>query len=569
MLRRMTFKSRANSTVVRWLWVVLAAVLLGSGAGHAQGVRAPKLVVVLVVDQMRGDYVERYGNQWTGGLHRLVTAGARFLRASYPYSHNVTCAGHATIATGTFPSTSGITGNSWFDRALGRSIRCSDEPGATTVSYAGSARSSNGPGRLLAPTLTDEMRAQLAGPTRVVTMSMKDRTAIMLAGRRSEATTWFSATARGMVTSSYYTRTPVPFVAEFVRANPIEAEFNTPWTRARPADRYLFDDDGVGEKPPPYWTRTFPHAFAGSADPADAWEAWESSPRSDAYLGRFGTAAIDALKLGQGAGTDFLGISFSALDLVGHDFGPASHEVQDVLIRLDKVIGALLAHLDRTVGAANYVLALTGDHGVALIPEAATKNGLDAGRVRTSVVAKAAQEGLQRALGTGEYKIRQVYSDVYLDAAVVETLRANPAAVETVLRTLRAAPGVAAAFFSEFLDSHAAAGSRDARAALLNYAPGRSGDFVVLPRPNWFFVTEDGTPQPGSASSHGVPYSYDQHVPLVLFGAGITKGQSLRAVTPADIAPTLAFLCGITLPRPDGEVLVEALAPPPAAPPRR
>jgi hypothetical protein len=547
--------------VARYLAGVLVVMLVGSVAGHAQGFRAPKLVVVLVVDQMRGDYVERYGHQWTGGLHRLITDGARFLRASYPYSTTVTCAGHATIATGTFPSTSGITGNSWFDRASGRTVRCADEPGATTISYAGPAGGANGPGRLLASTLTDEMRAQLAGPTRVVTMSMKERTAIMLAGRRSEATTWFSATAKGMVTSAYYTQTPIPFVADFVRANPIEAEFDTPWTRARPAARYLFKDDGVGEKPPTYWTQTFPHAFAGLVTEAAAWTAWESSPRSDAYLGRLGMAAIDALKLGQGAGTDFLGISFSALDLVGHDFGPTSHEVQDVLIRLDEVIGALLVHLDRTVGAANYVVALTGDHGAALIPEAAAAGGLNAGRVQTSDVAKAAREGLHRALGAGEYTIRQQYGELYLDARVIEALRANPSAVETVLRSLRAAPGIAAAYFAETLDSHAAAGDRDARAALLSYVPGRSGDFIVLPRPNWFFVIDDWTPQPGEATSHGVPYDYDQHVPLVLFGAGITKGQLLRAVTPADIAPTLAFLCGVTLPRPDGEILVEALAP--------
>jgi predicted AlkP superfamily pyrophosphatase or phosphodiesterase len=270
---------------------------------------------------------------------------------------------------------------------------------------------------------------------------------------------------------------------------------------------------------------------------------------------------VDSLRLGQGAGTDFLAISFSALDYVGHDFGPTSHEVQDTLVRLDRTLGALLGHLDRSVGAGNYVVALTADHGAAPIPEQVAALGVDAGRLDAALVREAAQKALESALGPGTYLVRSQYSDVILQPEVVEKLRRNPPAVDQVLRALRTVPGVGAAFFAEQLDSHATAGDRDARAALLSYYPDRSGDLIVIPKPYWFFVTADGSAQPGSATSHGTMYGYDQGVPVILFGRGVKPGEYTRAVTPADIAPTLAYLCGVTLAQADGEVLIEALAP--------
>jgi predicted AlkP superfamily pyrophosphatase or phosphodiesterase len=539
--------------------MVLVALVVATAVAYAQTPRAPKLVVMIVVDQMRGDYVERYGHQWTQGLHRLLSQGAWFRRAAYPYAYTVTCAGHATISTGAYPATHGIVGNSWFDKAQWKSQACAAEPGATTVSYGGPATGGDGPVWLLSPTLTDEMRAQLPGPTRVVTMSMKARTAIMMAGQRADAATWFSVGAKGLVTSSHYAKEPVPFVAAFVKANPIERELATPWTRSLPVSQYLFADDGIGEKPPSFWTPTFPHPFDQQAKGDASYAAWEASPLSDAYLGRLAVAAVDALRLGQGTGTDYLGVSFSALDLVGHDFGPESHEVQDLLVRLDQTLGGLLAALDSRVGPGNYVLALTADHGVAQIPEGAAADGMVAGRVTTKAIATAAQEGLLRALGAGDYKLRQSGNELHFEPRVAEALRANPEASETVAQAIRAVPGVSKVFPANTLPVLAAAGDRDAKAALLSFRQGRSGDLVVLPRAHWFYVLDDGTQYPGDASSHGTPYGYDQHVPIILFGAGITPGQYLRAVSPADIAPTLAFLSRVTLAKTDGEVLVEAI----------
>ena len=301
--------------VSRVLLVFSLLAVVAPAASAAPG-KPPKLVVVLVVDQMRGDYIDRYAFQWTGGLRRLVTEGAWFRRAAYPYLTTVTCVGHATISTGSFPRTHGIVGNSWFDREAGRTARCAEDPGASAVSYADAATGGVSAARLMATTLADELRSQLPGPTRVVTFSMKDRTAVMLAGRRADAATWFSPTARGFVTSSAFTAAPVPFVANALKARPVAVDFGTSWTRLLPVERYLYDDRGPGEKSSVGWTSEFPHVLKGSGDQPDPsfYTAWETSPFSDAYLGGLAVAAIDALKLGQGRGTDFLGISFSALD---------------------------------------------------------------------------------------------------------------------------------------------------------------------------------------------------------------------------------------------------------------
>jgi predicted AlkP superfamily pyrophosphatase or phosphodiesterase len=229
-------------------------------------------------------------------------------------------------------------------------------------------------------------------------------------------------------------------------------------------------------------------------------------------------------------------------------------------VRLDQTIGSLLAHLDRTVGRVNYVVALTADHGESPIPEQVIGKGLDAGRLGMASVVERTEKALQQALGPGKYVARLMASDLYLAPGVAEKLRANPTAREAVLSAIRSVPGVARVFPADTLVDLRTTEDRDALAAALSYYPGRSGDVIIVPKPYWFFVSGDGSKQTGSAATHGSPYGYDQRVPLILFGAGIKGGEYLRAVTPADIAPTLAFLCGITLANPDGTVLTEALA---------
>jgi predicted AlkP superfamily pyrophosphatase or phosphodiesterase len=263
--------------------------------------------------------------------------------------------------------------NAWYDRATGASSTCNTDITATELSYGNlPPLEGDSAAKLLVPTFGEQLHAQRGG--RVVAISMKPRSSITLAGRGADIVTWFDD--RGAwTTSSVYGKHPA--VQKFVDANPIGNLFNAAWDRLRPVETYDGTDDGAGEKTVGGWATTFPHPLAPATGKPDRtfFVRWTSSPFSDEYMGRMAAAVVDELKLGQEARTDLLGISFSALDLVGHAYGPRSHEVQDVIARLDLVIGTLLDKLDATVGKDRYVLGLSADHGVAPVPEQTQGSG--------------------------------------------------------------------------------------------------------------------------------------------------------------------------------------------------
>jgi predicted AlkP superfamily pyrophosphatase or phosphodiesterase len=553
-----------------------AAPIVAQVSPAPQGPTPPRLVVLLVVDQMRADYIDRFRHQWRGGLRRLIEDGAWFSQAAYPYLNTVTCVGHATISTGTFPATRGIVLNAWWDRESMQELGCTTDSQSKTISNRAAVKEGHSAARLLVPTFAEQLHSQFGSASRTVTFSLKPRSAIMLAGRRGDVVAWFEAKAGAWVTSSAYETSPVPFLEDFLKAHPVDNDFGKTWNRALPAAAYLFEDDAAGEKPPSGWTAAFPHALNGRSKTPDKGfhEAWQESPFSDAYLGHLAQAAVDALGLGRGPGIDFLGVGFSALDLVGHDFGPRSHEVQDMLVRLDATIGALLLHLDSAVGPGNYVVALTSDHGVAPIPEQMTRRGLDAGRILTKQIEDRVESALTPVFGPGKHVARMAYTDLYFAPGIYRRLTADPSAMQAVLDAILAMPGVSRVFRGEELQTWRAGDDRITRAAALSYYPGRSGDLIVVPKPYWFFVADSkeipGEPgPPGPAATHGTAYLYDSRVPLILMGRGIKRGEYLVPATPADIAPTLGHLCGITLAQSDGRVLAEALEPRPRTLPAR
>jgi predicted AlkP superfamily pyrophosphatase or phosphodiesterase len=536
---------------------VAAAVCIGlAGAlcspAHTQAPSAgaaPKLVVVLVVDQLRTDYLDRHRAEFTGGFRRLLAEGAWFRDAAYPYLGTVTCPGHATIGTGAFPYRHGFILNEWVDRKAGVVRGCTRDLDEQIVTYAPVSGTAVGesPKDLRVETLADQIRERAGG--RVVTMSMKARSAIALAGRQGDAVVWFDD--RGSwATSTAYAKAPVPFVQEFLAANPHAADVGKVWERALEPSKYQNEDDGTGERPPTGWTPLFPHPLAATGVVDRGFHSrWKASPFGDEYLGRMAEAAVDALQLGRGQGTDFLGVSFSTLDTVGHAFGPASHEVQDIVIRLDRTIGRLLDHLDRAVGRGRYVLALTSDHGVAPIPEQ-TPGG---GRQASKQVLGAINAALEPFYGPGEYAVVTAYTDVYLAGGVANALRENPKARAAVLDAIRALPGVTHAFTADELRGSGARSSPDPvkRAAALSHHPERSGDIVIAPREYWILST--------AATTHGTHHWYDQKVPVIFYGAGVRPGAYSDAASPADVAPTLAALARVRFNRLDGRALAVAV----------
>jgi hypothetical protein len=512
----------------------------------------PRLAVVLVVDQMRADYVDRFASDWTGGLKRLITDGAWFTNAAFPYLTTVTCPGHATIATGTFPRVHGVFQNAWYDRSSQRVEACTADASVTGFRYPEGTVDGASGARLLVPTLADQLRTTRPG-ARVATVALKARSAIMLAGHGGDAVTWLAESNTHWETSSAFSPAPVPVVRQFLDANSIAADFGRVWQPLLPRPRYEFVDEGVGEAPPRGWTAAFPHPLTGNGISSDAQflNQWTRSPFADAYVGRFAAALVDGLQLGADDTTDFLGVSFSTPDLVGHLFGPRSHEIQDVYARLDRTIGALLDHLDRRVGRDRYVVALASDHGVSRLPEDLRQEGLDAGRVNTTRLTEALERAAQALAGPGPHIARVNGNDVYLRPGAFAALRAKPGALDAFLETVEDQPGIARAFRGDRLVDAHTSGDPLVRAAALSYVPRRSGDIVYALKDGWIFAA--------TGTTHATANPHDQRVPLVLMGPGIRRGRYSQPATPADVAPTLGALLRVTLDRAEGRPLHEAL----------
>ena len=498
----------------------------------------PKLAVIIVVDQMRADYVDRFQDEWTGGMKRMVTEGAWFQQTAYPYLTTVTCAGHATIATGSFPHTHGIFQNGWWDREARRQVLCTEDPRATDFGYAGPVTGGNSAHRLQVPTFTDQMRSQRHA--HVAAIALKDRSAVMLGGHGADAVVWLSNAMNGWMTSRVYGEPPVAAVKAFLDANPMTADFGKTWTRRLPAASYSGPDEGLSEAPPQGWTKSFPHELKGTVGAPDGtfFAEWERSPFADAYVGRFAASLVKSLELGKHEGTDVLAVSFSSPDMVGHAFGPRSHEVQDMFANLDQTIGALFDELDHQAGKGRWVAALSSDHGVTPIPEQLVAEGKDAGRINGGAIIDAVNQALLPVLGQGRHVTALSTNDLYFAPGVYDKVRRTPAAISAAIAAIAARPGIQRVFRSEDVRDAAKAKDPLLRAAALSYFPGRSGDLIIATKPGWM-ISSAGT-------THGSATPDDQRVPLLFLGQGVKPGRYQQPATPADLAPTLAAIVGIS-----------------------
>jgi predicted AlkP superfamily pyrophosphatase or phosphodiesterase len=546
--------------------LVLTVGLLSSAGGQERSATSkasdrPKLVVLIVVDQMRGDYVDKFRGQWSGGLRRLVDEGAWFRDAAYPYAATETCVGHATISTGAFPATHGIIANSWLDRESQKMVTCTSDANAKNVAYGGTkAKGGDSAWRMEVPAFAEELRFQSGAGTRVVTFSLKARAAITMAGHKADAATWFDS--GNWISSNMYGN--LPFIEDYVKAHPMSSDYRKSWTLSLPEKAYLYEASAFGASPPEGWEPSFPHVLrgkaAGDAPDEEFYEQWASSPFADTYLTRLAETSIDSLGLGQGGGTDFLGISYSSVDYVGHEFGPRSREMEDILVRLDGDLGDLFTHLDKKVGRGKYVVALSADHGVVPIPEDMVRTGADAG----VLVVPELQEKIEKALSELSYPkpviAKMVESSVYFAPGVYDKLSQDPAALRAIKDAAMSQPGVAAVYAAEELAGRPATHSPIRNAEADSYFPGRSADLFIVPKSYWLVDGVRTGRDRGYGTGHGTPYNYDQHVPILLMGFGIRPGEYFEEVTPADIAPTLASLCGVTLASRDGHVLAPALA---------
>jgi predicted AlkP superfamily pyrophosphatase or phosphodiesterase len=533
----------------RWLFLALAASLLTAVAtvGLAQtkprtsGLSRPRLVLVLSVDQLAFDTLMKHAQVYTGGLRRLLDGGAVFTQAFYRHAVTETAPGHATILSGRHPSDTGIVSNDWYDRALGVMVNAVDDSAQHAVGGAGRAAS---PARFIGSTLGDVLKSQ-DPRSKVIGVSAKDRAAILLAGPRADAAYWFESAAGGFVTSSYYMAVTPPWLAAWNARRLADAYDGTPWTRLRSAPSWYEQeagpDDADGEADPAH--RTFPHTLPPLTQKRAFYEALVRTPAGDELTLSAALGAMAAYGLGLDDSVDLLAIGFSSTDFVGHTYGADSQEMLDQLLRLDVVLGRLFTEVDARIGVGRTLVVMTADHGAVPVIEQLQRRGVLARRVDPAVFRDAVSEALARRFPGVGGLVARTEPDVYLDDAVIRRSGLVRQDVAQAVSEGLLSTGLVAQVYSEAALSDASA-SPDPFVPLFRnarFAP-RSPDLFVLLKPYVYVTSAAG------GTGHGTAHEYDRHVPMVFMGQGITPGRYSSLSGPEDIAPTLAWLLGVTLP---------------------
>lgn len=510
-----------------------------------------RLAVLIVFDQLRGDYLGRWEKLFgEGGFRRLQKDGAWFQNCHYPYAATLTAPGHASIATGTSPNRHGIIANEWYDRKTAAMVESI---------HSGRQRPVRGPLSRKRPTIGDALLQATRGKARVVSLSLKDRSAILLAALRAICC-WFSTATGTFVTSSHYADSLPFWVTDFNRSRRADSFFDRDWTRLVSDIDYAAhsgpDDvafEGVGYNQ----GRTFPHSLkAGLTKPGPGYYgAMLNSPYGNEMLLELALRAIDAERLGQGETADLLCLSFSSNDLIGHCWGPDSQEVLDITLRSDRVVKRLLDHLDQRIGRDKYVVAISSDHGICPIPEIARFQGKKAGRVSPEILTSHASTFLDEHFAAKDKKLPWIEAvasgSIYLNQRLLAELGLKPESVEIALQDwLPTQPGVLAAFSRTSLLNPTHHGPLDhyAEMARLSFAPERSGDVVVVLQPYHLLSPPISPRMAAFRTTHGSPHPYDTHVPLLAYGPGIRPGTYVELVTPQAITPILARALRISPP---------------------
>ena len=504
---------------------VILSVLITSAlwAAPQQTPRKPRLVLAIIIDQFRYDYLLRFRGEYHSGLARLLDRGAVFTDAHYLHAATVTAVGHSTFLSGAPPSSSGIVGNEWYDRAVGANVTSVSDPTTKLVGGIPGAPGSS-PRRMLVSTVPDEVKMQ-GGDSKTIGISIKDRSAILPAGHMADAAYWYDNDSSNWVTSSYYR----PELPEWVK----KVNSEHPYRRFIGAQWLPFDAKDDSAKPFCTMVAGTEIRYCGSL---------EATPWGNEMIEEMAERAIAAESLGRHAGVDVLTVSFSSNDYVGHAVGPDSPAVRDISIRTDRLLGKLFEFVDQLAGAGNTLVVLSADHGVAPVPEVNQKRNMPGGRLdKTEVFAKIS-DALVKRFGPGAWIVPSSPANMpYLNLKLVTSLKLNLADVERVAATAAAGiDHIARVYTAQDLATGAVQQDAISRAFTLSFFGPRAGDLFLLQEPYYLF---DAT-----GTSHGTPYAYDTHVPVLFFGPGIKAGTYSSAIVVNDIAPTLAALLGVAEP---------------------
>ena len=481
----------------------------------------PKLILTIVIDQFRYDYLTRYRSDYKGGLNTLLTRGAVFTNAYHQHFPTVTAVGHSVVLSGATPSVSGIIGNDWYDRQAGKSVTSVSDDSVKILGGSGEGGAS--PRRLLVGTVGDELRNATDGASRVIGISFKDRAAILPAGPSANAAYWYDGGNGSFVSSTYYAADLPGWVKEFNTLKSVDRYRGAAWL-----DHKLPADDKV-------------------------YSAVISSPFGSELLENFAEKAIQAEQLGKRAVTDLLIVSFSSNDYVGHSYGPDSAEAREISIQADRMLDRLFRYLDGQIGMQNVLVVLTGDHGVAPVPEVNAARKMPGGRMPGGIIQKTVQAALAQKYGDGKWILSSSDHSLYLNTDLMAQMKLDPAAVEETARDAGlSVEHVFRAYTRHQLINGAVYDDMVGRRVLNGYNVRRGADVLFVLDPYWMFGR--------SGTTHGAAFQYDAHVPLIFMGAWIRAGRYDREVAIFDIAPTLATLMDLETPAGScGRVLTEML----------
>jgi predicted AlkP superfamily pyrophosphatase or phosphodiesterase len=492
----------------------------------------PKLVVGIVVDQMRYDYLYRFANRYgENGLKRMMREGLNCQDNHYNYAPTVTAAGHASVYTGTIPAVHGVVGNDWTDRASGKKVYCTEDSTVTTVGTTGKTGFMS-PKNLWTSTITDQLKMSQNYQSKTIAIALKDRGAILPGGHTADAAYWYDSKEGRWITSSFYMKELPTWVQGFNSEERALKYTKMGWNTLYPINTYTqsagdnieFESKMAGETAP-----VFPHSLQGG----NPLELIRTSPYGNTLTKDFAIKAMQEEQLGKRGTTDFLAISFSSTDYVGHSFGPQSIELEDTYLRLDQDIAELLTYLDKQYGKDQVLVFLTADHAVAEIPGFMKSKKLPGGIFDRTKAISDLKKALSTAFGDVELLIAEDNSQLHFNPALIQKMGISRAHLYQVVRqSFEKQDG-----FSELIDLQAI------RQSTLNghykniiengYNAARSGDFMVLLKPQWLIGYKTGT-------SHSSLYAYDTHVPLLFYGWKVKPQEISTRTEISDISTTLA-----------------------------
>jgi predicted AlkP superfamily pyrophosphatase or phosphodiesterase len=526
--------------IFNFILVIVVAI-----SSTAQSLKRPKLVVGIVVDQMRWDYLYRYYDRYAenGGFKRLINQGFNCDNTMIPYAPTITACGHSCIYTGSVPSITGITGNIWWDNQLNKSVYCTEDSSVKTVGGNTAAAGSESPRNLLTTTIGDELRLATNFQSKVFGVALKDRASILPAGHSANGAYWFDGKTGDWITSDYYMKVLPDWAKNFNSQKLVDKYYKEGWNTLYPLNTYkqsTADENAYEAKPFGPAAKGFPYNFSSFA--GNNYGVVYSTPFGNTITAEFAKQAIISEHLGADSVTDLLAVSFSSPDYVGHAFGPNSIEEEDLYLRLDKELGDFLNFLDTKVGKDQYVIFLSADHGVAHVPAFAKDHNIPAGIVDFSLLAGKMNAALNEKFGQNNLVVDIIEYQVVLNLPVIasSSLKINEIK-DWIINYLSKQPGIDRVIDMD--DLYNTPLNAKVREMFANgYYPARSGQIQVLLKPQWLPGNETG------GTTHGLWNPYDAHIPLLWYGWGIKAGKTNRELYMTDIAPTLAALLHIQMP---------------------